>query len=231
MFAAVTSRLSRWNVAVGIYAIVAFAALAPLLLAPGTIGHHWDWMIPADPSELRRFALTDGSAWQDYDFGSYVTYNYATVLTSLLFGLPGFAGLNGAFVTKSLVLVSVFVSAIGMRYLLLALTRDDADPRDGTFATLGGLLYALAPYAYNQIVSGDQSALISDALSPIAIGLAVRCIAPSERRWLAQALGAALLLGIIVASAQVFVFTVGVDVGRSAWRSRGRGRRPCAWEW
>ena len=210
MFAAVTSRLSRWNVAVGIYAIVAFAALAPLLLAPGTIGHHWDWMIPADPSELRRFALTDGSAWQDYDFGSYVTYRYATVLTSLLFGLPGFLGLNGAFVTKSLVVVSVFVSAIGMRYLLLSLTRDDADPRDGTFATLGGLLYALAPYAYNQIVSGDQSALISDALSPIAIGLAVRCIAPNERRWLAQALGAALLLGIIVASAQVFVFTVGV---------------------
>ena len=136
------------------------------------------------PSELRRFALTDGSAWQDYDFGSYVTYRYATVLTSLLFGLPGFLGLNGAFVTKSLVVVSVFVSAIGMRYLLLSLTRDDTDPRDGTFATLGGLLYALAPYAYNQIVSGDQSALISDALSPIAIGLAVRCIA-AERTPLA----------------------------------------------
>ena len=210
MFAAVTSRLSRWNVAVGIYAIVAFAAVAPTLLAHGTIGHHWDWMIPSDPSELRRFALTDGSAWQDYDFGSYVTYRYATVLTSVLFGLPGFLGLNGGFVTKSLVAAGLFVSAIGMRYLLLTLTRNDAEPRDGAFAALGGLLYALAPYSYNQIVAGDQSALISDALSPIAIALGLRCIAASERRWLAQALGAALLLGIIVASAQVFVFTVGV---------------------
>lgn len=210
MFAAVTSRLSRWNVAIGIYALVAFAALAPILLAPGTIGHHWDWMIPADPAELRRFALTDGSAWQDYDFGSYVTYRYATVLTSLLFGLPGYLGLSGAFVTKGLVVAGVFLSAIGMRYLLLTLTRDDADPRDGLFATLGGLLYALAPYAYNQIVAGDQSALISDALSPIAIGLALRCIDERERRWLAQALSAALLLGIIVASVQVFVFTLGV---------------------
>lgn len=210
MFAAITFRLSRWNVAVGIYAIVAFAALAPLLLTPGTIGHHWDWLIPSDPAELRRFALTDGSAWQDYDFGSYVTYRYATVLTSLLFGLPGYVGLNGEFVTKSLVVLSVFVSAIGMRYLLLSLTRGEAGVRDGMLATLGGLLYALAPYAYNQIVAGDQSALIADALSPIAIGLSVRCIAPNERRWLAQALAAALLLGIVVASVQVFVFTVGV---------------------
>ncbi len=210
MFAAVTSRLSRWNVAVGIYAIVALAAVAPVLLAPGTIGHHWDWMIPGDPSELRRFALTDGSAWQDYDFGSYVTYRYATVLTSLLFGVPGYLGLSGGFVTKGLVVASVFLSAIGMRYLLLTLTREDPHPRDGAFATLGGLLYALAPYAYNQIVAGDQSALISDALSPIVIALALRCIAEHERRWLAQALGAALLMGIIVASVQVFVFTLGV---------------------
>jgi len=210
MFAAITARVSRWNVAIGIYALVSFAAVAAIVMAPGTIGHHWDWMIPSDPAELRRFALTDGSAWQDYDFGSYVTYRYATVLTSLLFGLPGYLGLDGGFVTKSLVASGVFVSAIGMRYLLLSLTRDDADERDGALATLGGLLYALAPYAYNQIVAGDQSALIADALSPIAIALAVRCIAPRENRWLAFALTASLLLGIIVASVQVFVFTLAV---------------------
>jgi hypothetical protein len=210
MFAAITSRLSRWNVAVGIYAVVSVVALAGLLFTPGTVGHHWDWLIPADPAELRRFAAIEGSSWQDYDFGSYVTYRYATVLTSLLFGLPGYAGLGGAFVTKSLVLLSVFVSGLGMRYLLLSLTRDEPDERDGAVATFGGLLYALAPYAYNQIVAGDQSALISDALSPLAIGLAVRAISPRERSWLAYALASSLLLGIVVASVQVFVFTVGV---------------------
>ena len=207
MFAAITSRLSRWNVAVAIYAVVAIAALAGLLFTPGTIGHHWDWLIPSDPAELRRFAAIEGSSWQDYDFGSYVTYRYATVLTSLLFGLPGYAGLGGGFVTKALVLLSVFGSGLAMRYLLLSLVRDDPDDRDGVVATFGGLLYALAPYAYNQIVAGDQSALIADALSPLAIGFAVRAVSARERVWLAYALGSSLLLGIIVASVQVFLFT------------------------
>ena len=209
MFAAITSRLSRWNVAVAVYAIVSLVALAGILLAPGTLGHHWDWLIPSDPAELRRFAAIEGSSWQDYDFGSYVTYRYATVLTSLLFGMPGYAGLGGAFVTKALVLLSVFVSGLAMRYLLLSLVQQP-DERDGVVATFGGLLYALAPYAYNQIVAGDQSALIADALSPLAIGLAVRSIVARERLWLAYALASSLLLGIIVASVQVFIFTVGV---------------------
>ena len=210
MFAALTSRLSRWNVAVAIYAVVSIVALAGLLFTPGTVGHHWDWLIPSDPAELRRFAAIEGSSWQDYDFGSYVTYRYATVLTSLLFGLPGYAGLGGAFVTKALVLLSVFVSGLAMRYLLLSLVRDEPDERDGLVATFGGLLYALAPYAYNQIVAGDQSALIADALSPLAIGFAVRSISARERLWLAYALASSLLLGVIVASVQVFLFTVGV---------------------
>ncbi len=210
MFAAFTSRLSRWNVAVAIYAIVSIVALAGLLFTSGTIGHHWDWLIPSDPAELRRFAAIEGSSWQDYDFGSYVTYRYATVLTSLLFGLPGYVGLSGAFVTKALVVLSVFASGLTMRYLLLSLVRDEPDERDGIAATFGGLLYALAPYAYNQIVAGDQSALIADALSPLAIGFAVRSISARERLWLAYALASSLLLGIIVASVQVFLFTVGV---------------------
>jgi hypothetical protein len=210
MFAALTPRLSRWNVAVAIYAVVSIVALAGLLFTPGTVGHHWDWLIPSDPAELRRFAAIEGSSWQDYDFGSYVTYRYATVLTSLLFGLPGYAGLGGAFVTKALVLASVFVSGLAMRYLLLSLVADEPDERDGVVATFGGLLYALAPYAYNQIVAGDQSALIADALSPLAIGYAVRSISARERLWLAYALASSLLLGIIVASVQVFLFTVGV---------------------
>lgn len=210
MFAAPRFRLSGWNAALVIYAVVAFAALAGLLLAPGTVGHHWDWMIPADPAELRRLASTQSFSWQDYDFGSYVTYRYATIFTSLLFGLPGFLGLGGAFVSKALVLLSVFASGAGMRFLLLSLTSRDRDARDGAFATFGGLLYALTPYAYNQIVAGDQSALIADALSPIAIGLAVRAAFARDRLWWAYALGSSLLLAVIVASAQVFVFTLAV---------------------
>ncbi|HEY1653645.1 MAG TPA: hypothetical protein VGF86_00870 [Candidatus Tumulicola sp.] len=208
MFVGGERRLSGWNVATVLYALIAFAALAATLLAPGTIGHHWDWLIPSDPAELRRFAWTSGFAWQDFAYGSYVTYRYATTLTSFLFGAPGFVGLNGEFVTKSLLLLSVFGSGMGMRFLLLTLTREDPDRRDGAYATLGGLLYALAPYAYNQIIAGDQSALISDALSPIAIALAVRAAFARERIWLAYALGTALLLAIVVASAQVFAFTI-----------------------
>lgn len=224
MFAAAKFRLSGWNAAIVIYAIASLAALAGLLLAPGTVGHHWDWLIPSDPAELRRLASTQGFSWQDYDFGSYVTYRYATVFTSLLFGLPGFLGLNGAFVSKGLILLGVFVSGIGMRFLLLSITRGDPDDRDGAYATFAGLLYALAPYAYNQIVAGDQSALISDALSPIAIGLAVRATFARDRIWWAYALGSSLLLAVIVASAQVFVFTLAVMAAvclalRWSWQS------------
>lgn len=208
MFVGVERRLSGWNVAIVLYALVAFAALAGTLLAPGTVGHHWDWLIPSDPAELRRFAWTSGFAWQDFAYGSYVTYRYATTLTSFLFGLPGFVGLSGEFVTKSLLLSSVIASGAGMRFLLLTLARENPDDRDGAYATLGGLLYALAPYAYNQIIAGDQSALISDALSPIAIGLALRATFSRDRQWLAYALGVSLLLAIIVAAAQVFVFTI-----------------------
>ena len=210
MFAAVKRHASGWKGAIVAYAAVSLLALAGLLLTPGTLGHHWDWLIPADPAELRRLAEIQAYSWQDYAFGSYVTYRYATVLTGLLFGLPGFLGLSGAFVSKTLVLASVFVSGLAMRFALLSLTHDDPDERDGAFATFGGFLYALAPYAYNQIVAGDQSALIADALSPFAIGLAIRATMTRDRTWPAYALGSSLLMAVIVASAQVFVFTLGV---------------------
>ncbi len=86
-------------------AFVSVLALAGVLFAPGTLGHHWDWLLPSDPAELRRFGWTNGFAWQDFDFGSYVTYHYATTLTGFLFAAPGFVGLGGAFVTKSLLRV------------------------------------------------------------------------------------------------------------------------------
>lgn len=210
MSVAVERRFSGWKVAIVLYAVAAFAGLAGLLLTPGTIGHHWDWLIPSDPRELRHFAWTSGFAWQDFAFGSYVTYRYATTLTSFLFGAPGFVGLGGAFVTKALLTLSVFVSGAGMRFLLLTLSREDAGDRDGAYATFGGLLYALAPYAYNQIIAGDQSALISDAVAPIAIALMLRAARARDRIWIAYGLGAALLLAVIVASAQVFVFTIAI---------------------
>ncbi|HEY1681263.1 MAG TPA: hypothetical protein VGF98_06490 [Candidatus Tumulicola sp.] len=205
------SRLfSRWDVAIGLYAIVAVCAIAGVLLVPGTLGHHWDWLIPADPAELRRLAGTAGLAWQDFDFGSYVTFHYSTQLTSFLFGVAGFLNLNGGFVTKSLVFFGIFGSGAGMRFLLLSLTHDRSDARDGTFATFGGLIYALAPFTYNQIIAGDQSAVLGDALSPFAIGLALRSVLATRRVWLAYALGSSLLMAVIVASSQVYVFTTAI---------------------
>lgn len=203
-------RFSGWNVAFIVYAIAALVGLAGLLLRPGTVGHHWDWLIPSDPMELRHFARTSASAWQDFAFGSYVTYRYGTTLTSFLLGAPGFIGLGGPFVTKALLVCSVFTCGVGMRFLLLMLVGTEPDDRDGAYATLCGLLYALAPFAYNQMIAGDQSALISNALSPIAIALAIRAVFVDGRMWCAYALGAALLLMLVVASAQVFVFTVAI---------------------
>ncbi|MGA8535174.1 MAG: hypothetical protein WB615_13790 [Candidatus Tumulicola sp.] len=224
MSQAIKRRFSGWNVAFLVYAIAALVGLAGLLLRPGTVGHHWDWLLPSDPMELRYFARTSASAWQDFAFGSYVTYRYATTLTSFLLGAPGFIGLGGSFITKALLVCSVFVCGAGMRFLLLTLVRTEPDDRDGVYATLCGLLYALAPFAYNQMIAGDQSALISNALSPIAIALAIRAMFVKGRMWWAYALGAALLLMLVVASAQVFVFTVAIMwvvclVLYSSWRS------------
>ncbi|MGA8533269.1 MAG: hypothetical protein WB615_04095 [Candidatus Tumulicola sp.] len=67
MFAALASRLSRWNIAFGIYAIVSVAAPAGLLFTPGTIGHHWYRIVPSDPSERRRPTAIQARSWQDFD--------------------------------------------------------------------------------------------------------------------------------------------------------------------
>jgi hypothetical protein len=210
VFPAWLIRASRWNLAIVLYAVVSVVAVAGALFTSGTLGHHWDWIVPSDPAELRELAYGQASAWQNYDFGSFVTFRYATIFTGLLFGAPGFLGLGGAFVSKALVLLNVFVSALSMRFLLLTLTRDGDNPRDGIAATFGGLLYALAPYAYNQIISGDQSALISDALSPLAIALSLRSVRAIGRRWIAYALGASLTFTASLASVQVFVFAMAV---------------------
>ncbi len=101
---------------------------------------------------------------------------------------------------------------------------DEPDERDGIYATLCGLLYALAPFAYNQMIAGDQSALIANALSPIAIALAVRAMFAEGRMWWAFAIGSSLMLMIVVASAQVFLFTAAIMwivcfVLVASWRS------------
>lgn len=210
VFPAWLIRASRWNVAIVLYVVVSVVAIASVFFAPGTLGHHWDWIVPSDPAELRELAYGQASAWQNYDFGSFVTFRYATIFTGLLFGAPGFLGFGGEFVSKALVLLNVLVSALSMRFLLLTLTRDTDNPRDGIAATFGGLLYALAPYAYNQIISGDQSALISDALSPLAVALSLRCVRAEGRYWIAYALSAALTFAAILASVQVFAFSIAV---------------------
>jgi len=176
------------------FVTLALTATWRVLRTPGTLGHQWDWSIPSEPAQVQQKARRSISAWGQTSFGSpRVGLGAETIVFDLLTGLPGFLGLGGEVVSKGLVLLTVFLSGVSFYLLGLALTGERTFP-----ALLGGTVYALSPFLFNEFHGGGATQFLSYALLPLALTAFIK------QKFLATVISVAL----ISMSLQNLLFTV-----------------------
>jgi hypothetical protein len=196
--------------------VVAAGALRGVLFVPGMIGHHWDWSMPTFAELLRNMALIQTSAWYPIALGSYAPYRYGSVFPFFVFGAVGFLGVSGELVAKGIVLAAMVTSGVGMyRFAreVLATLDGRAARSVAIFAPLvGGFVYMLSPYQYNQIIAGDLLGVVAYGIAPHAGFYLLRAAGP-DMDW-RVAIKAGITLGLIAdCSVQPFVLTTLLVLG------------------
>ncbi|MDQ6767293.1 MAG: hypothetical protein M3Z41_05745, partial [Candidatus Eremiobacteraeota bacterium] len=199
----------RYVAASVVFGLCALTGVAWVLCQPGTLGHHWDWLIPDSPEELRALTRSNFYAWQDFALGSFVSYRYNSTLLAIVLGLPGYLGASGALVSKGLVICTLMGSALTMYALVDALARrlkPDLEPH--RYAMVAGILYGFSPFSYNQIVAGDQLEFIAYAIAPLSLLFILRSVEGSAPARVRSMVAAAVCLTVMSASPQTLVLSV-----------------------
>jgi len=171
------SRFMEILVVLVTYNALAFFTLRKLLLESGTIGHNWDWTISPLADQLK-VGFTPFYVWSEGALGgSHLSgLNFASL--SFLWSNFGYLGLNGDFVSKFLLFVTIFVAGLTM----FALVEDILGREFGKTGTisraqvffpslLAGSFYALSPFLFCEFIGGSWTQFFSYALLPLAIYL------------------------------------------------------------
>jgi len=173
---------------------LALAATWGVLRTPGTLGHQWDWSIPPEPHQLQQRAERATSAWNQRSFGSSrIGFGAETIIFDLLTSLPGFFGFGGDIVSKGLVFLTIFLSGLSFYFLGLVLTKS----RTGA-PLLGGAIYALSPFLFNELHGGGVTQFLSYSLLPAILAVFI------QHNFLATVIG----LTLISMSLQNLLFAV-----------------------
>mgnify|MGYP000967500744 CR=1 FL=1 len=136
-------------------------SFAPVLRAPGIVGHVWDWGVPNFAEQFSDMARHHFSTWDAY----FETGRYHYFKLELLYWLAitPFSVLGGAFMSKWLPILMTFFAGASM----LALARNRG--LTPFYATLACVFYALSPYAFSRTAAGHLPMLAGYALSPLII--------------------------------------------------------------
>lgn len=172
-------RLRRYRGAAVVVAfgLAAFGLSWRIMLPVGLIGNHWDWGIPSSPAELANMAHSTAFAWFPVSLGSYVSFRYGLVVLEILLGTPGYLGISGGTVAKTMILVDMWASGLSMYFLLWSLRSAHA-PRQAAARWVryvppaaAGLMYMGSPFQFDQIIAGDIGGLAAYAILPLAVAL------------------------------------------------------------
>lgn len=190
----VVRQLTRLGIGVLPYLVslaLAVWSLRNVLATPGTIGHSWDWGDPAFPDQNLAPAQSFFWSWDDLIGGGNFNPLKSLYYVLMVFPLGNF---GGEIQTKSLVVLLLWASAIGM-YLLA---------RKGLrlkmlWSTVAAVLYMLSPMTYSRLIAGYLALILAQALLPILVLLCLQIPQAAERGSLSLAwktVAAGVLLGV-----------------------------------
>src|SRR5437016_4396020 len=192
---------------IGVFLLLATISIRSLLNT-GNIGHLWDWGIPYGSSALTQMYREGTNMWHPQYFG--VPFSFAANITPfyLLFGFLGFLGLDGTFLTKAIIVVSLVVSGVSMFLLartLLVITRPKSEQATTVSALISAYFYTTSPIFFNTMVSGANTQFITFAFAPAAFFCFAKAAISNSIRWV---MGCAILITVISASFNMLFFVV-----------------------
>src|SRR2546425_1619451 len=163
--------------------LLSFLSLRQVILAQGTVGHHWDWSIPPSSQYFAPMLNQSGHVWSSQFLGFPFNYGLSVLPTLAVLGFLGSVGLTGEMLSKALLVIVVSVSGFGMYQLILELLRSKLPAglsRSSQFSAyaaslLAGFYYGFSPFLFNEIVGGAYTQFLSYALAPLVVRAFLSC--------------------------------------------------------
>ncbi|MBU0648130.1 hypothetical protein KJ855_03035, partial [Patescibacteria group bacterium] len=150
------------------YILLSLLALRGVLFNTETIGFRHDWAIAAKPEEIQLWLQHALFPWIDARGGFSIAY-LSDFIIRLTFGLLGYVGVGGNFLSKFFIIVPLIFSGL---FSFLFINRIIKTNRVG--AILGSVLFTFNPLTFNKIIAGHTNYLIAYSLSFLFLYLIFR---------------------------------------------------------
>ncbi len=181
-----------------IFCVFSSLAVRDLLFLPGTIGHNWDWFVPAGNLHLRNINESLPFVWRSFSLGEPIALWLPSISFSYFFTLPSLFGLDGDFVSKFLIISTMVLSGMGMFLFVESLT--------GFFfaSFLAGFFYAFSPFLFADLIGGAATQFFAYALLPWLFFF-FRKLNQNKEKYFLWFFCSVVVLSLLTISLQVFV--------------------------
>lgn len=152
----------------GLFFILAVLAVRNIILAPGTVGHNWDWLIPSRIDFLQNLRTNLFYTWQNTNLGESRIFQLPSLPFMLLLLFPSKIGLGGEFISKLLIILTIVLSGVGMFFLVYEILKTEKIVKEGIiFASfMSGFYYAFSPYLFADFIGGAITQFFAYSLIP-----------------------------------------------------------------
>ena len=186
---------------------MAFIVFREFLLAPGTLGHNWDWSISPLSNQLKHTADSSFYVWVTQSLGRPRLLDMLTLPFVFMFSSFGYLGLTGEFVSKFLPFVTVVLAGVTMFYLvkdILDQTLKENNSKDKIVffsSLLSGYFYALSPFLFCDLIGGAATQFFTYSILPLVIFVFRKMLTSDREKYI---LVLAILLSLITFALQSF---------------------------
>lgn len=177
-----------------IYFILAIISLRGFIFQQGTVGHRWDWCIPPTNFHLNKMTSYFLYTWNPSFLGGGETYGISSQFIFFVIGLFSYLGINGALVSKWILIFVIVVAGSSMFFLIRNILisnffskKEEKVKNDfvvNSISFLGGYFYAFSPLLFNMFSHGALTHFFVYAVVPLVFLLYRKAILSNRMEYL-----------------------------------------------
>jgi hypothetical protein len=172
-----------------------------VLFETGSLGLGYDWAYYDTPSILKNYDREVWSAYSDRFLGSSATYNTSYIFSIVISILAGI-GISGGIISKTLLIVPIFLSGSTMYLLLHKMFKFNT-----YVAFWASFAFMLSPFMFHKAVSGHSYNMLGYALLPLLLYLIINSFTALKKSSLTfYSLLSALTVFVMGAQIQLYMF-------------------------